>query len=1528
MKHTGTLQPGQSYTASLTANVPSLTPGPYHIFVRADIFNQTQLPPGVPISSKTGTSAGLLSVTVDSLTLGVPYPTTLSTDQERLLQVTVPAGATLEVLLTANGSDGTNEIFIKQGAAPTDSVYDAAYSGGLAPNQMAVVPTTIPGVYYILIRGHSEPADNTPIDVLAQLLPLSINNVQTDQGGDSQYVTTTISGAQFQPNAIVKLVMPGFAEYQPLTTDYVNSTEIIAEFNLTGAPHGLYDVQVTNPDGQQAIAAYRFEVEQTVSPNVTVALGGPRFILAGDTGTYNVQLDNLGNVNAPYVEFNIGVPELSNDLPPTNPNEPLELDPINVNLYNLPYLQFTTNLSGAPPDSSLSSQVPYATLQAQADTAAAGGHVQAPGYLFNEAAGGSTGFSFDITTYPGLAALNDRNFDALKAQLYAAFPQYAAEGILDNGPQGLDLIEPGLYELYELFGQIPNIFTIPFVPFQFDINASATTLTRAEFVSQETAAADQLRAEILADPTAPIALENLAASQTNWENLYLAALEQAGILLPDGATPPIMQNPLIMSEMAMLATGVLAGPAGSGIISSGNVAQFFSELLDWYGNDPDATAPVAYYNDHGNPVATLPPLSQFDLDAASPTNYEDFNVYVPWLNWGSRADLPPSFQITSVQEVNGVPVIPLDLDQYINNGAQDAGLASMTGPFTAEDNGFIPAGQPLPFTVNFQNAPQASTSPGEIRITTQLDPSLDPSSFRLGDIKIGDIDISIPSNMALFQGDFDFTQTNGFILRVSAGVDVQTGIATWLLEAIDPLTGEVISNPEKGLLPPNDAEGDGAGFVTYTIEPFANATTGATVTATATVLFNTAAPQDTAPLAYTLDSIAPTTQTTVSQIGANPNYQVQWTSTDNSGGSGVKYVTIYVAEDGGSYEVWQDQLAESSGTMIYSGQAGHTYTFLVLATDVAGNQEQPPAGTNANLAPSTVNLGAPPTVPSTTPPNFGTPPPPTVQPSTNPLFTQAQLGVPNTPPATNPSEFQTVIDPFQAQSFATGFAQSDSILGPMALVQEPDGSFLVSGGALRNELFHIPRFGGAAGTPLATLPYQIYAMAFDSAGHLWAATGGGPLLQLNPATGAIVNQFGDGITLALAVNPQTQQIYVSSGKGVEIFNPSNDTFTQYSRDQNLRVSSLAFDASGNLWAVTWPDSRQVVEFTAQARAQVMLSFDSDIQSITFGLAGTALENLLFVSHDDAPNTPPGTVATTPTELTMVDVTTLQQVAVASGGTRGFAVLATSDGRVLISQSHEVDVLSPVVPPQVIASNPPSGATESLPLGTISITFDHDMFEGSPTDSRSALNPANYQLLSDTGITIPITAVSYDTSSRTAVLATSAMEPGGYTITVKSSIESTDGLALAQAYSSHFLTITDITPEVTLDFYAGRSNAATKTYTYSLTITNNSPTALLSPFYLTFDGLTPTGDQVLSAMNPNAQGTVWLDVDSVITSGKLAPGQTSSVATVTFYNPSGGRLTFKSGLLGAPLRQRESRDRRFTLAQCERGPDLSVDLARP
>src|SRR5207249_2859500 len=147
-------------------------------------------------------------------------------------------------------------------------------------------------------------------------------------------------------------------------------------------------------------------------------------------------------------------------------------------------------------------------------------------------------------------------------------------------------------------------------------------------------------------------------------------------------------------------------------------------------------------------------------------------------------------------------------------------------------------------------------------------------------------------------------------------------------------------------------------------------------------------------------------------------------------------------------------------------------------------------------------------------------------------------------------------------------------------------------------------------------------------GRLWATTGGGPLLELDPFTGAVLNAYGDGLTIALAVEPRTNRIFVSSGHGVEIFDPAAQTFTHYSRDLNLRVASLAFAPDGTLWATTWPDRAQVVRFTPRARAEVMLRFDDPVDSLAFGKTGTSLAGLLFVSHNSGAHG---------SDLTMVDV---------------------------------------------------------------------------------------------------------------------------------------------------------------------------------------------------------------------------------------------------------------------------------------------------
>ena len=244
----------------------------------------------------------------------------------------MPDGQTLRVTLKASDDTSANEIFLRHNRVPSSSVFDATYTGPLSSDLTALIPSTEPGIYYLLVRNFSAPTGGTNVTLLAELLPLVITEVHTDVGGDSKHVTTTIRGAQFHRDAIVKLVRPGIAEYEPLVWKVVDSSKIIATFDFTGAPHGLYDLKVINPDGSQAILPYRFLVERAIEPEVTIGIGGPRIILAGDQATYSVALQGISNLDAPYTYFEVGVPQLL-------------FNPI---VYGLPYLEFFTNVRGTP----------------------------------------------------------------------------------------------------------------------------------------------------------------------------------------------------------------------------------------------------------------------------------------------------------------------------------------------------------------------------------------------------------------------------------------------------------------------------------------------------------------------------------------------------------------------------------------------------------------------------------------------------------------------------------------------------------------------------------------------------------------------------------------------------------------------------------------------------------------------------------------------------------------------------------------------------------------------------------------------------------------------------------------------------------------------------------------------------------------------------------------------------------------------------------------------------------------------------
>ena len=252
---------------------------------------------------------------------------------------------------------------------------------------------------------------------------------------------------------------------------------------------------------------------------------------------------------------------------------------------------------------------------------------------------------------------------------------------------------------------------------------------------------------------------------------------------------------------------------------------------------------------------------------------------------------------------------------------------------------------------------------------------------------------------------------------------------------------------------------------------------------------------------------------------------------------------------------------------------------------------------------------------------------------------------------------------------------------------------------------------------------------------------------------------------------------------------------------------------------------------------------------------------------------------------MVDLATMQTLAVATGGSRGDEIKTTPDGRVLLSQSLQVDVLGPVTAPLVLAVNPPPSSVVSLPLGSISVTFDQDMLADDLTDPGSVLNPSNFVLTGDSSGAVAIQSVVYDTATRTAVLSFDALLSDHYELRVLSSVKSAIGVPLAQEYDSEFTATSDLSSVINLQFGTTRSDHATGTVSFDVTITNTSTHNVLLPVVLHLTPLDQFAGEPQGNIGRAADGSWLIDLSGDLPAdGILEPGQSSTGQTITVTTP--------------------------------------------
>ena len=272
---------------------------------------------------------------------------------------------------------------------------------------------------------------------------------------------------------------------------------------------------------------------------------------------------------------------------------------------------------------------------------------------------------------------------------------------------------------------------------------------------------------------------------------------------------------------------------------------------------------------------------------------------------------------------------------------------------------FVSPDQLLAYTIDFENDPDASAPAQIVTITQHLDSNLDLTTFSLGSFGFGGLTFNVPAGQTSYSNIIDNTSATGLDVQVTASLNVATATVTWTFTSLDPKTGQLTADPLAGFLPPDADGSEGLGFVTYQVKPKANLSTGATITAQASVVFDNNPAIDTPSYSNTIDAGKPSSSVQTLASSEPPRFVLHWSGSDDANGSGIAAYDVYFSDNGGSYQPFLTNTTLTSS--VFNGTVGHTYAFYSVAVDNVGNVESvtPSSDTTTTIAPAqTVNIDA------------------------------------------------------------------------------------------------------------------------------------------------------------------------------------------------------------------------------------------------------------------------------------------------------------------------------------------------------------------------------------------------------------------------------------------------------------------------------------------------------------------------------------------------------------------------------------------
>ncbi|MEO0559530.1 MAG: T9SS type A sorting domain-containing protein [Bacteroidota bacterium] len=281
------------------------------------------------------------------------------------------------------------------------------------------------------------------------------------------------------------------------------------------------------------------------------------------------------------------------------------------------------------------------------------------------------------------------------------------------------------------------------------------------------------------------------------------------------------------------------------------------------------------------------------------------------------------------------------------------------GPPGVGENAYVRSLASASYVIQFENLEDATASAREVTIVDTLDTSrYDLSTFQLGPISIPDTTVTPPPGLQSWTTYVDRRPAQPSMLRFDAHLDVETGIARWVISDLDPVTFGYRDDAGAGFLPPNVNAPEGEGAVSFLIEPLEGLGNGTVIANRASIRFDREEWILTPTWANTLDFMAPTSSvTTVSANTAASDTSYTVTVSASDGGSGIQRTALYASVDDGPFELVTISDLGSDGDVPFEAERGRSYGFFALAVDWTGNEEALKTEAEATLSGPVANEG-------------------------------------------------------------------------------------------------------------------------------------------------------------------------------------------------------------------------------------------------------------------------------------------------------------------------------------------------------------------------------------------------------------------------------------------------------------------------------------------------------------------------------------------------------------------------------------------